>query len=545
MLADLLADLLAGYPGPVLVVSPAGALVHANTAARTLLAADPALWPRLGVWSRAAAASARPSLDARVEGATGRVTIEFTAVALGDGASLVLGRDITVATELRNALTESRQRYKELVEASSDFAWETGPDGCLVFVSPRGTLGYDADRLIGRSPAALLADPSDRELPLPFTTPRPVETDLWLRAANGEPVCLSISARPILGTDGSWLGARGVGRDITEEIRRFEALARAHASEEVVEHVFRALGERTDPDGALHHAASEAAHALGAEGCALLRIAGDGAFAVAATVDGPLDPAPVVARLSEARAPIELVDDGARRMLACPSRYRHEINGAICAWRPPVGEPFTRDDHALVSAIADRLGIALAHLAHLDRLRRLSERDGLTGLYNRRTFLERLAEVLDHADETSALLFVDLDNFKPVNDLHGHQRGDQVLREVAALVLDHVRAGDLAGRLGGDEFAIWLDGAADAAAAAVADRLLAASVGLRPWSVAPDRPVGLSIGIAIHDPSAPGGPETVRDLLARADGAMYQAKARGRAQRAIAAPATSDHNGNG
>jgi len=72
--------------------------------------------------------------------------------------ALVLGRDVTLERSLRAALVESRQRYKDLVEISNDFAWETDAEGRFVFVSPRGALGYPATELVGRPAAELLLD---------------------------------------------------------------------------------------------------------------------------------------------------------------------------------------------------------------------------------------------------------------------------------------------------------------------------------------------------------------------------------------------------
>src|SRR3546814_10918255 len=84
--------------------------------------------------------------------------------------------------------------------------------------------------------------------------------------------------------------------------------------------------------------------------------------------------------------------------------------------------------------------------------------DPLTGLNNRRGFVDSLEALVaqDATKATGALFYIDLDNFKQVNDTHGHQTGDEALLEVAALMKEQIRGGDLAGRLGGDEFALLL-----------------------------------------------------------------------------------------
>ncbi|TDI57171.1 MAG: PAS domain S-box protein, partial [Alphaproteobacteria bacterium] len=80
--------------------------------------------------------------------------VELTILPMGDGTSaLVLGRNVVLEHNLRTALVESRQRYKDLVEISSDFAWETDAGGVFAFVSPQGALGYRAEELVGRPPS--------------------------------------------------------------------------------------------------------------------------------------------------------------------------------------------------------------------------------------------------------------------------------------------------------------------------------------------------------------------------------------------------------
>ena len=161
----------------------------------------------------------------------------------------------------------------------------------------------------------------------------------------------------------------------------------------------------------------------------------------------------------------------------------------------------------------------------------LARHDALTGLPNRRVFAEVIEAARLHAGRGGAqfaVLSLDLDRFKPINDIHGHQAGDDVLREVAARIGGVARAGDTVARLGGDEFTLImhctdLDEEPAAAAALLADRIIDA-VG-RPISIG-DRcvDVGASIGIAIC-PTDGTDPET---LLRAADMAMYRAKEEGR-----------------
>jgi diguanylate cyclase (GGDEF)-like protein/PAS domain S-box-containing protein len=159
-------------------------------------------------------------------------------------------------------------------------------------------------------------------------------------------------------------------------------------------------------------------------------------------------------------------------------------------------------------------------------LRHQAFHDPLTGLANRTRFIDRLDHALVRARRTGdgvALLFVDLDHFKSMNDSHGHALGDQLLIKVAEQLASLIREGDTVARLGGDEFAILLDGGADASNASAAAQRLIESLWI-PFSVdGRDVFAYASVGVAL----ASGG-EDGAELLRRADLAMYTAKANGK-----------------
>ncbi len=153
----------------------------------------------------------------------------------------------------------------------------------------------------------------------------------------------------------------------------------------------------------------------------------------------------------------------------------------------------------------------------------LARRDPLTGLANRRHFLEELERRLDRVGDEKgafALLFVDLDRFKPINDIHGHGTGDELLRAIGSRLAAGIRNDSFAARLGGDEFVVLLEGPAErAAVAAATQRLLdeiAAPVLINGLKLA----VGASIGVAI----CPEDGAAAAELMHRCDAAMLRAK---------------------
>ncbi|MBV8404206.1 MAG: EAL domain-containing protein [Gammaproteobacteria bacterium] len=179
---------------------------------------------------------------------------------------------------------------------------------------------------------------------------------------------------------------------------------------------------------------------------------------------------------------------------------------------------------SLERAVTDRTrGLEAANR----QLRHLASHDALTGLPNRLLLDDRVAQAIAHANRQGhefALLVVDLDRFKLINDSLGHRAGDDLLREVAQRLRSAVRAVDTTARLGGDEFVILVDGPVTRAeAVAIGNR---ASEVMRPAMrlLGIDVHISPSIGIAFY----PGDGASVDALLARADAAMYSAKERGR-----------------
>ncbi|CAA7611516.1 diguanylate cyclase domain-containing protein [Magnetospirillum sp. UT-4] len=529
---------LAAYPGAAVVLSRNGAVVAANERAETLRAALAAgRVPGLERLLASAAGDVRIQVETLPAPGGGSVILELVALPTDDNHTLLLGRDITLERNLRAALVESRQRYKDLVEISSDFAWEVGPDGRFAFVSPKGALGFSADELVGREPADFVASADDSQGTSPFSATMPVEdVEMWMNQSDGSQACLLSSSTPLFNEAGEWTGARGVCRDVTQERLRDAALSRANNRERLLSYIVRTIRDEVDPSDTLRAAAEATARALGASGCQIFRILGDEGrtFQPAAQFGTWGDDKAVLAAFAAA----DHFDDDLKgwHVLATVSRYRHDINGAVILWRDPTRPGWGDDDRLLIDDVANQVGLANEQIGNHERILRLSRTDSLTGLFNRRAFFEEIArrfQRLAREHRPAALIYADLDNFKAVNDIHGHQAGDNALLVVRDLLLQHTRPTDIVARLGGDEFAIWLEGAEERIAVDRCQAMLNAAVALERLSGSPDKKLAISLGVAVH-----GGPsgESLDDLVARADKAMYTVKREGKGSWRLAPP---------
>ena len=178
---------------------------------------------------------------------------------------------------------------------------------------------------------------------------------------------------------------------------------------------------------------------------------------------------------------------------------------------------------ARLAAEVDRLAAELeASRARITELEARIDIDPLTETLNRRGFERELKRSLAYVKRygvSAALVYLDLDEFKPVNDRHGHAAGDAVLKAIAAALIRHVRASDVVARIGGDEFVVLLWNVSDGEAAAKAAALEAAVYATPVRWAASTLVVGASAGVAFIGPL-----ETPAEVLGRADAAMYARK---------------------
>ena len=173
------------------------------------------------------------------------------------------------------------------------------------------------------------------------------------------------------------------------------------------------------------------------------------------------------------------------------------------------------------------------------RLSNLASHDALTGLLNRREFEQRLRAIVEHRDSEQgqhAVLYLDLDQFKVVNDTSGHAAGDELLRQIGALLRPRLREGDVLARLGGDEFGVLLPHCPPAPALRIAEALRRAIIDFRfAW-----KNRSFTIGVSIGLVNLADGPHTLASVLSAADAACYLAKDKGRNRVQVYRPEDSE-----
>ncbi len=209
----------------------------------------------------------------------------------------------------------------------------------------------------------------------------------------------------------------------------------------------------------------------------------------------------------------------------CPVELGEARHGVVLLYQTPGTTPGAMD-LGILAWVSTQLGLVLDRIALFDETRALATTDGLTGLFNR-TMMDRelereLGRVQRYGTELS-LLVADLDHFKQVNDRHGHLAGDECLRAVAAVLKRSLRQVDLVCRYGGEEFAVIAPMTDELGALTVAERLRLAVEQLVIRVGAEELKITISVGVASHRSG-----ETARDFFARADQALYAAKAAGR-----------------
>ena len=178
-----------------------------------------------------------------------------------------------------------------------------------------------------------------------------------------------------------------------------------------------------------------------------------------------------------------------------------------------------------LESMADIVAAAIQNASYIEKVRMLANLDGLTGIYNRRSFEIKISEKMAEASRYGgglALLMIDIDKFKSINDEFGHLLGDEVLRQVSTILKQNLRKVDLLCRYGGEEFVVIAPATTGQNAIGLADKLRKA-IAQFPFPGIP-RPVTISAGVSEY----PAQGESRDDLVRAADAALYRAKQKGR-----------------
>ena len=218
--------------------------------------------------------------------------------------------------------------------------------------------------------------------------------------------------------------------------------------------------------------------------------------------------------------------------MAAPVLQGATVVGSVVTASENPNRSYTARDQQSLLALAEHASLALNHARALDDVAHEAFHDSLTGMPNRALFLDRLSFAVGRASRSGnpvGVLFIDIDDFKTINDSLGHRAGDELLQAVASRLEACLRPSDTIARLGGDEFAVLIEEIDDTADAATAASRVLESLADPIAIEGREVYVGASVGIA-------AGPEDAETLLRDADLAMYRAKAEGKGRYRAYAP---------
>ncbi|HZQ28000.1 MAG TPA: EAL domain-containing protein [Acidimicrobiales bacterium] len=287
----------------------------------------------------------------------------------------------------------------------------------------------------------------------------------------------------------------------------------------------RRLGGDLDVDSVVNNTLVEVRRMFGAEWVELLLVAGTNG-PVARTVAGEDGAVPVACPDQPRALEVRVLEEGqpafesARERMVVPVYGESGAAiGALTAGDKEDSGRYSADDIKLLETLANHASVAFANGRLVERLRHDSLHDALTGLGNRALFQEAMDAVAPSGDSLAAVMLLDLDRFKEVNDTLGHESGDLLLQQIGLRLRDLIGSRGTVSRLGGDEFAILLPLEHIGEAGEVAHQVLTALE--QPFTVGDLRlEIGASIGVAM----APVDGDTAATLMQRADVAMYAAK---------------------
>ena len=456
----------------------------------------------------------------------------------GVRAVVISSRDISHLKGVETDLRDSEERYRGLVEDASDIVFSTDLEGHFTSVNGMGERisGYGREELVG-APLLKYAAAESHEAILRTVaalmageTPPPLEAEMI--ACGGRRVAMEVTGRLQL-RDGSPTGILGIARDISQR-KRVEKLEHDRrqvlemvAQNQPIENVLRCVQEMIED------------YYPGAVACIVVDGAADAPPSAKGRASRAATQASDSSEESGGQRPDarELLQSGCQKCGAAPAGHHGQLTVPILSadgqafgtleiqhlkpWQP------SESEQVLLDSMAKLAAIALEHRQLTQRLKYQAHHDPLTGLPNRTLLDDRLSQAIALARRQSrmvAVLYVDLDHFKYVNDTLGHDVGDVLLQEAGKRLAGVVRGSDTLARTGGDEFvAVLCDIQALADAEIVGARIL--EVMRAPFQVmGHELFVSASVGLSLF----PQDGAEAATLQKHADAAMYEAKNRGR-----------------
>ncbi|MGH1463316.1 MAG: bifunctional diguanylate cyclase/phosphodiesterase [Neptuniibacter sp.] len=427
---------------------------------------------------------------------------------------LVTGR-IAAEYERRSTLKlleRQEKRFRDLITCSSDFIWEVDENLIYTFStsSAEGTLGYLPSEMIGKKPFDFMPKEEAENVAnafKPFFENRESFTGLENKiiGKDGKLVHIETSGVPIFNEQGEFKGYRGIDTDISERKNRelelsLSATVLDTASEAVM------VTDSNNQIIKINRAFS--------------KITGYSEEEVLAKTPS----------LLKSGYHDEMFYQNLHSSLESNGKWQGEIwnkrknDDIYPQWLSITKMDHDQDEHqGFVSVFSD----ITVRKEHEEKIEYQANFDALTGLANRNLMEDRFRMAMHHAereDKKVALLFIDLDRFKQINDSLGHFVGDKLLKEVAHRIANHIRRSDTAARLGGDEFAVIIPEITSVVEVDAIVRKLISSISM-PFNLDPNELyISASIGVTLYPNDGAG----IKELLRNADNAMYKAKENGR-----------------
>jgi diguanylate cyclase (GGDEF)-like protein/PAS domain S-box-containing protein len=463
-----------------------------------------------------------------------------------------LQTEITERKRVEEALKKSEEKYRMLVENQGEGVVFVDPEEEFTFVNPAAESLFGVPNLVGRNLREFTSTDQYhqiREQTRIRQTGEKSSYEIEILRPDGERLILLATATPLFENGGKFTGAFGVLRDITARKRAEAELARYAQGMVALNDTILEINAQTDLPTLLQAIVKRAAGLMETPRAALY-LMGPGGNSLELVINQPLEDLHTMLRLGEGlagqvaqagepiivrdysqwegRLPIHFMAENTTvgRALGIPLKLGGKVIGVLTFQDFHPGY-FDEDEVRLVSLFADQAALAIEKARLYAEVQRLATVDEVTGLLNRRGLWEFGRREFERSRRFSrplAVIFLDIDHFKQVNDTYGHAIGDQVLRTLCDRLRANTREVDVVARYGGEEFVILLPEVETPLATQVAERLRR-SMAEAP-AVTDQGPVKVSISLGvvqmrneIHD---------LATLIDLADQAMFAAKQNGR-----------------